>query len=99
MRRKLLVLAVLAAGVAGMRGQEGGDEGWRHPGGDPGARRFSALGQITRGNVSRLERAWRFDTGSSNLQGTPVVIDGLMYVTGGPHVFALEPETGRQVWK
>ena len=72
---------------------------WTTPGGDPGARRFSALTQITRENVSTLQQAWSFDTGATNLQGTPTVVGGLMYVTGGPSVFALEPETGKQVWR
>jgi quinoprotein glucose dehydrogenase len=74
-------------------------DGWSSPGGDPGARRFSALTQITRDNVGTLRQAWSFDTGARNLQGTPTVIDGLMYVTGGASVFALEPETGKQVWR
>ena len=62
---------------------------WTTPGGDPGARRFSALTQITRENVSTLQQAWSFDTGATNLQGTPTVVGGLMYVTGGGSVFAL----------
>ena len=72
---------------------------WAAPGGDPGARRFSAFTQITRENVSTLQQAWSFDTGATNLQGTPTVVGGLMYVTGGRSVFALEPETGKQVWR
>ena len=71
-------------------------DGWSSPGGDPGARRFSALTQITRDNVGTLRQAWSFDTGARNLQGTPTVIDGLMYVTGGASVFALEPDTGKR---
>ena len=74
-------------------------EDWSTPGADPGARRFSTLTQITRGNVSTLRQAWAFDTGARDLQGTPTVVGGLMYVTGGPSVFALEPETGKQVWR
>ena len=58
-------------------------DGWSSPGGDPGARRFSALTQITRDNVGTLRQAWSFDTGARNLQVTPIVIDGVMYVTGG----------------
>lgn len=84
----LLLLAVPAPG-----------QQWSSPGGDPGARRFSALTQITRDNVSTLRQAWSFDTGARNLQGTPTVVGGLMYVTGGASVFALEPETGKQVWR
>jgi quinoprotein glucose dehydrogenase len=46
-----------------------------------------------------LQQAWAFDTGSRDLQVTPLVIDGLMYLTGGSTVYALEPETGRPAWR
>jgi glucose dehydrogenase len=72
---------------------------WPSFGRDAGAQRFSPLTQITRTNVARLQQAWAFDTGTRDLQVTPLVIQGLMYLTGGSTVFALEPETGRQVWK
>ena len=75
---------------------------WRGYGNDPGHRRFSPLTQITPANVSQLTKAWEFDTAvkGRKWQNTPVVIDGLMYITlqnGG--VVALEPETGRELWR
>lgn len=72
---------------------------WRVHGGDPGAQRFSPLTQITPANVARLQPAWSFDVGSSNLQVTPLVIDGQMYVSGGSTIFAIEPERGTAIWK
>jgi quinoprotein glucose dehydrogenase len=72
---------------------------WRTFGNDAGAQRFSTLRQITRQNVGALQQAWAFDTGSRDLQGTPLVIDGLMYLTGGSTVYALEPESGKPVWR
>jgi glucose dehydrogenase len=75
------------------------DTDWPSFGHDPGATRFSPLTQITPKNVSQLEPAWSFDTGVTNLQVTPIVVNGLMYLTGGTSVFALEPETGREVWR
>ncbi|MEW5983636.1 MAG: PQQ-binding-like beta-propeller repeat protein [Acidobacteriota bacterium] len=66
---------------------------------DPGGRRFSPLTQITPANVSTLQPAWVFDTGVQNLQVTPLVVGGLMYVGVGSTVFALEPETARVVWR
>jgi len=65
---------------------------------DPGAQRYSPLTQITRDNVATLEPAWKFDTGSNNLQVTPIVVNGMMYVTAGAKIFALEPETGKTIW-
>jgi quinate dehydrogenase (quinone) len=71
---------------------------WTHRDGDSGARRFSPLKQITPANVARLKPAWTFDTGATNLQVTPLVIGGVMYLTAGSNVLALEPETGKVVW-
>jgi quinoprotein glucose dehydrogenase len=75
---------------------------WRTYGNDPGHARFSALTQITPDNVARLVKAWEFDTRlpGRKWQNTPVVIDGTMFITlqnGG--VVALEPETGRELWR
>jgi quinoprotein glucose dehydrogenase len=46
-----------------------------------------------------LKLAWTFDTGATSLQVTPLVINGVMYVTAGTHIFALEPETAKVKWK
>src|ERR1051325_2408365 len=75
---------------------------WRTYGNDAGHQRFSTLTQITPDNVNQLTKAWEFD---SNVRGrkwenTPVVIDGTMYITlqdGG--VVALEPESGKELWR
>ncbi len=72
---------------------------WPSFGQDPGAQRYSPLTGITRQNVAGLKQAWLFDTGSRDLQVTPIVINGLMYLTAGSTVYALEPETGKPVWK
>lgn len=66
---------------------------------DPGAQRFSLLKQITPGNVATLRQAWSFDTGAPGIQVTPVVVNGIMYVTAGKDVIALEPETARVLWR
>ena len=68
---------------------------------------FSPLGQITPANVGKLQLAWEFDTGydptsdaaPSPLQATPLMVDGLLYLcTQTNVVFALNPETGKEVW-
>jgi glucose dehydrogenase len=89
----LLVAGVSAAPQHGVNGD------WRSFGRDPGAQRFSPLTQITRENVARLRQAWTFDTGSLDLQVTPLVIDGMMYLTAGSTIAAIEPETGKLIWK
>jgi quinoprotein glucose dehydrogenase len=75
---------------------------WKTYGNDPGHMRFSTLTQITPENVTRLTKAWEFDTKTPGRkwQNTPVVINNTMYITlqnGG--VVALEPETGKEIWR
>ena len=67
---------------------------WKTYGNDPGHTKFSTLAQVTPQNVTRLTRAWEFDTKTlgRKWQNTPVVINNIMYITlqnGG--VVALEP--------
>src|SRR6266478_305465 len=82
---------------------------WPAYGGDPGGSKYSALKQISRENVARLKPAWTFRTGDmsdgsvyaprSAFEGTPLVIDGVMYVTTPfNRLIALEAETGKQIW-
>ncbi len=52
------------------------DTDWPSFGRDPGAQRYSPQTQITPQNISQLQPAWSFDTGVTNLQVTPIVIDG-----------------------
>jgi alcohol dehydrogenase (cytochrome c) len=61
---------------------------------------YSALDQITTANVRRLGAAWTFPMpGDSQLEATPIVVDGLMYTTQPGVVAALDARTGRQVWR
>ena len=62
--------------------------------------RHSELDQINLRNVSNLAPQWFFPVpDQSMIEGTPVVIDGIMYVTGVNQVFALDAETGREIWQ
>src|SRR5262245_18721534 len=73
-------------------------EEWPSYNGGPSGNRYSSLAQINRGNVSRLESKWAFSPGGTGLQNTPVVIDGVMYVTGAAQVCALDARNGRTIW-
>jgi len=66
---------------------------------DAGGQRFSPLKQITPANVAKLQPAWTFDTGAMGIQVTPLVINGIMYVSAGNDVIALEPETAKVLWR
>ena len=64
--------------------------------------RYSALTQITPGNIRNLAPKWMFSVpgqGSQSLETTPVVVDGVMYVTRVNTVIALDARTGRMIWQ
>jgi quinoprotein glucose dehydrogenase len=65
---------------------------------DPGGSRFSPLKQINVRNIDRLQRAWTFHTGKPGSEGIPIVVGGVMYVTAANGLFAVAPETGKQIW-
>jgi glucose dehydrogenase len=76
-----------------------GQTDWPSYGNDPGAMRYSPLRQIHADNVERLKLAWTFRTGKPGSEATPIVVDGVMYVTAPDGVYALVPETGELLWK
>jgi alcohol dehydrogenase (cytochrome c) len=72
---------------------------WPMYNGDPGGNRHSMLRQITPANVSQVRLKWLFPVENSrNLKTTPVVVDGVMYVTAPNEVYALDARSGRQIW-
>jgi quinoprotein glucose dehydrogenase len=82
---------------------------WAYYGHDAGGTRYSPLAQINRENVTKLKVAWVFHTGDisdgngrpkrSGLETTPILVDGILYLTTPfNRVFALNPETGQQLW-
>src|SRR5690349_19571203 len=83
---------------------------WPYYGGDAGGIKYSPLKQINKTNVTQLRAAWIFHTGekgensfeTSNMsfECTPLVVDGVMYITTAFNVvIALEPESGRELWR
>ena len=64
---------------------------------------YSTLNQITAANVGRLRAEWALPIpGDSVMEGTPIVVDGIMYVSGGGNpatVTAVDARTGRQIWR
>ncbi|MCC6861230.1 MAG: PQQ-dependent dehydrogenase, methanol/ethanol family [Bryobacterales bacterium] len=67
--------------------------------GVPGGNRHSPLRQIHTGNVAALAPRWIFTIPDSRrLEVTPIVADGIMYITGANQAYALDPRTGREIW-
>ena len=63
--------------------------------------RFSQLTQINTDTVDRLGLVWTKQIGDYNMrmQATPLVVDGVMYVTNGWSViYALDATTGEEIW-
>jgi len=101
--------AALAAGLVSLLALPGRSQEWPHYGGDAGGSKYSTLDQINKRNVKDLKVAWTFDTGElsagkeyptrSAFEATPIVVDGVLYLTSPfAHLFALDPETGKQLW-
>jgi alcohol dehydrogenase (cytochrome c) len=72
---------------------------WPGYNGDPRGNRYTTMTQITKANVGGLTAKWVFPIpNGARLQGTPVVVGGIMYVTDVNQCFALDAGTGRQIW-
>ena len=73
---------------------------WLTYSGNYQAHRFSPLTQITRQNVVRLKPVWVYQIdGRGRFETSPIVVDGVMYVTEPPsRVAALDLRTGRTLW-
>jgi quinohemoprotein ethanol dehydrogenase len=105
----LALLAVLAPhSPCAARTRTSAPADWRHSavkdwpqvGRDSSNARYSPLDQINTKNVKQLGGAWlspKFAEGGTS-RVTPVVKDGLMFVTAGRQVYALNAKTGENVW-
>jgi len=73
---------------------------WRDYAGASDATQYSALAQINRANVGRLQMAWSYPTGDGNKYlFNPIVVDKTMYVLAHNNsIVALDAATGEQLW-
>jgi len=90
------VAAPTAAAQASVQTPKTGE--WPGYHGLPSANRHSPLAQITTANAARLKPAWSYALPHPSLQTTPLVADGVMYVTAPNQVCALDSGTGREIW-
>jgi glucose dehydrogenase len=85
---------------------------WPAYGHDPSGQRYSPLTQINPKNVSRLKLAWQYgvDSGAidnsaanrllSGTEAVPIMAGGILFTPTVHHsIVALEPETGKEIWK
>src|SRR5215470_3187875 len=74
-------------------------DNWLSYNGDYTGRRYSSLKQITPANVSQMRAQWVFHTRNAGvLEVTPVVVGGVMYITGSNDAYALDARTGQLIW-
>jgi alcohol dehydrogenase (cytochrome c) len=72
---------------------------WPSYNGQTSGSRYSPLAQITTSNISRTVPKWIFSLpNTSPLQVTPVVVNGVMYVTSANECYALDAGAGREIW-
>jgi quinoprotein glucose dehydrogenase len=101
----LVVAALLIAPPA-----RAGAPGWPFYGGDAGGQRFSPARQINPSNVAGLKQAWSYSTGDltskagamkrASFEDTPILAAGRLFVCSPfNEVIALDPGTGRQLWR
>jgi quinoprotein glucose dehydrogenase len=100
----LVLVAGFALAPGGLAQTAGGE--WPSYGGDLAHTRYAPLDQIDASNFGSLTIAWRFNTANLGptpeyrFQSTPVMVDGVLYTTGGTRraVTALDAATGEQRW-
>jgi len=69
--------------------------------------RYSPLAQINTRNVAKLTKVWSyrlgFDSSAAGITGgsefTPLAVNGVMYIGAAKHLAALEPATGKEIWR
>ena len=108
-RRVALVAILIGLGAAGLSAQvpferlQAAAEApadWLTYSGTYFSQRYSELDEVTPANVGDLELQWVYQTSVLGpWQSTPLVVDGVMYVTQRPNdVVALDARTGRVFW-
>jgi quinoprotein glucose dehydrogenase len=99
--RVVALRAGLALAVLSQLGVSAQDyKTWSDYGGAADSAQYSALSQINRSNVAKLEVAWKYPTGDSNKYAfNPLVAHGTMYVLAKNNsIVALDAATGKEVW-
>ena len=95
---------ISSAGPSGQTGLKTGALGqpptdsWPSYNGDYTGRRYSTLNKITAANVQNLSLAWlyRVNPGqgaATTIKGTPLQVNGIVYLTIPDHVLAIDART------
>ena len=72
---------------------------WTAYGGGAHSSQYSALDQIDKSNVARLDVAWTFPV-TGTVIFNPLVVDGVMYLTPQNNtIAAVDAVTGKEIWR
>jgi alcohol dehydrogenase (cytochrome c) len=102
----VVALAVAVAALTGVvqaqtpePGSRFSADDWPLAGGDWTSSRYSTLDEVSTETIDRLGGAWvtRLEGGGSS-RSTPVVKGGVLYLTAGPRVLAVDGATGDTRW-
>ena len=75
-------------------------ENWLTYWGDLRGHHYSGLADITPEKAKDLRLAWTYQFGGPRVETSPVVVDGLMFITGPNNdAAALDARTGRSIWR
>src|SRR6266536_1365057 len=102
-RSFLLTLLTCACAAAQVRYDDilkGPGKDWLTYAGSYQGWRYSPLEQITAKNAAMLSPQWVYHVPNARgLRTSPIVYNGVMYVTNTNSVYALDARSGRQVWQ
>ena len=93
------LLAVVLCSLAAARVSAQPAGSWPALNGDNSGRRHSPLAQINTSNAASLAPAWQFKPAAGVIKGTPVVVNGILYLTVPDRVWAVDARTGQELWR
>ena len=75
-------------------------DSWPTYHGDYTGQHHSRLTQITPANVKQMTLAWAFQTNQGqSIKATPILVNGVIYVTAPDSLWAIDARSGRQIWR
>ena len=101
MRHTFALVAALLVAAQAQQAERKLYTSWPDYGGSPDSMRYSALKQIDRTNVARLQQAWFFPVPDrrGNFGFNPIVVDGVMYTLGPANaIVAIDAALGTTIW-
>ena len=98
-RRMLRANAIADIPAGPIYASKGPKQDWPFYHGQLSGNRHSTLRQINTANVQQLAPRWMFNVTCTGLhEATPIVSEGVMFITAVNEVFELDPRDGRQIW-